>query len=137
MISVNMLVSSPRDVLAGSRTYLVWIEAQNQGAADIFQPFEIRLRIWSLMAPSPRTLVQNKRLKWTPRYAKFQSEPAPAVMHVCRESRKEYLYREDDAANNAEGNSHALYAPMFSDQYSKMIFFSFEVDALRLMSFSK
>jgi hypothetical protein len=122
MISLNILASSPRDVLAGSRIYLVWIGAQNQGAANIFQPFEIRLRIWSLMAPSPRILVQNKRLKWTPQYTQFQSEPTPAVMHVCRESRNEYLYREDDAANNAEENSHALYAPMFPDQYSKMIF---------------
>jgi hypothetical protein len=24
-------------------------------------------------------------------------------MHVCRESRNEYLYRENDAANNVEG----------------------------------
>lgn len=89
------------------------------------------------MAPSPRILVQNKRLEWNPRFTQFDSEPTPAVMHVCRESRNEYIYREDDAANNAERKSHALYSPMFPDQHRKMIFFSFQVDALYLTSFSK
>jgi hypothetical protein len=58
-------------------------------------------------------------------------------MHVCRESRSEYLYRENDAANNVEGKSHSLYAPIFPNENAKLSFFSFEVDTLHLMTFSE
>lgn len=89
------------------------------------------------MDPTPKTLVQNKPLSYKPQYTQCESRSTPVVMHICRESRAEYLYREDDAANNVEGKSHALYTPMFRDEDGKLSFFSFEMDALHLMSFSK
>jgi hypothetical protein len=89
------------------------------------------------MAPSPQTLVQSKPLVYKPRYTIFENRPTPVVMHVCRESRNEYLYRENDAANNVEGKRHSLYAPIFPNENAEMNFFSFEMDTLHLMTFSK
>jgi hypothetical protein len=93
------------------------------------------------MAPKQsHTLEQIKPLDYEPLHTYFEARPTPAVMHVCRESRAEFLYRDDEAANSAEAaerKGHALYAPMFPNPEGKMVFFSFEADDLHLMSFSK
>lgn len=122
----------PNTVQGGPVNLLLWTQA----LANFLQPFEIRLKIWSLQAPSPRTLIQVKPPGYKPRHTFTEAQPAPAVMHVCRESRKEYLYRSDDEANNAERKTHALYGPIFSDDDGKVSFFSYEVDELHLMTFS-
>ncbi|KAE9376086.1 hypothetical protein N431DRAFT_464142 [Stipitochalara longipes BDJ] len=98
-------------------------------------PTEVRLKIWSLNAPSSKVLIQSKPLFYRPKYTQLDSRPTPAVLRVCRESRKEFLYREDDAANNSGRQSHAMYARLFPDERFKMSFFSFEIDALHLMTF--
>jgi len=82
-------------------------------------------------------LLQIKPLPYKPIYTQVDSRPTPVVLHVCRESRHEFMYRNDEAANNADTKSHAMYARLFPDQEFKMSFFSFEIDALHLMTFSK
>jgi hypothetical protein len=89
------------------------------------------------MEPEPLVVVQIKPLEYKPLYTQVENRPVPAVMHVCRESCNKYMYRENDAANNDAGTRHAFYARIFPDPDFKMIFFSFEADALHLMSFSK
>ena len=44
---------------------------------------------------------------------------------------------ENDDANQVTTRSHNLYGQFFQDMNGKMVYFSFEVDALWLMNFSK
>ena len=95
-------------------------------------PIEIRLRIWKLAGPKPVIVKQAKALGYKPLYTIMHPRPTPAVLHVCQESRKEFLYREDEAAN--EGKNHALYRQAFPSTNGLMCHFSFEVDTLHLTS---
>ncbi|KAL2073030.1 hypothetical protein VTL71DRAFT_10354 [Oculimacula yallundae] len=98
-------------------------------------PTDIRLQIWTLMNPEPATLLQSKGLGYRPLATFIEPRPTPAVLHICRESRNEYLYREDDDANQVTTRGHNLYKRCFQDTEDKMNFISFEADQVFLFSF--
>ena len=88
-------------------------------------PFELRLRIWSFVAPGPRTvsIKYNARFfrelgQGNPAAAGWRSpDPVPIILHICRESRAEAL---------------KLYRLAFGSYLrSGTIYFDFSKDTLR------
>ncbi|PVH79489.1 hypothetical protein DL98DRAFT_589358 [Cadophora sp. DSE1049] len=98
-------------------------------------PTNIRLQIWSLLNPPPHMLIQGRLLSHRPMATFMQPRKTPVVLQICRESRYEYLYREDDNANRLTTRDHNLYRQCFQGMNNKMVYFSFEVDELWLMNF--
>ncbi len=85
-------------------------------------PFELRLKVWDLALSEPRVVnisCEREKLDRERRFAKaFTSKgPAPALLHVCRESRLEGLSR---------------FSPFFKTDTSPIYtYISFEYDTVR------
>jgi hypothetical protein len=124
-----------------SRNALITVKKDITTTGPVFHffrklPIEIRLKIWGLAGPKPAIIRQAKPLSHAPLYTFVIPRPTPAVLQVCHDSRKEWLYREGDDANNAF-KEHKLFRWGFATLEGKMTFFNFEKDCLFLYSFSK
>lgn len=78
-------------------------------------PLEIRLAIWTLLAPPPAVIIQRLSSK-KGRQFRFIRE-IPVVLHVCRESRIEYLETNDptDTSLKRRQNAHPVYKLYFGN----------------------
>lgn len=98
-----------------------------------FLPIELRLQIWTLTLPPPYLFYQRspchrngwttldrpslnagmnteRRVNYGPGDASLPSKrPIPAVLHICRETRLEYLAGENQSPSVGQ---HPVYAPV-------------------------
>jgi hypothetical protein len=87
-------------------------------------PFELRLKIWRLIAPGPRTVSVQYLMKYDnfngKRISKFSGwgspDPVPIILHICREARVEAL---------------KTYQPAFRSYFHEAkTYIDFEVDTI-------
>jgi hypothetical protein len=131
---VRRLVKSSRSSTSANVSQHVNSSANSSASTDpVFHlfldlPIEIRLKIWKLIVPKAAVVQQAKGLGYKPLYTIIHPRPTPVVLHVCRESRNEFLYRDDESAN--AGKNHPFYRQAFPSTNGLMVHFSFEVDTL-------
>ncbi|CZT04331.1 uncharacterized protein RAG0_10835 [Rhynchosporium agropyri] len=126
-----------------ARKHLIKTGAERMGSSNTgpffhlftLLPTNVRLQIWALLNPMPRRFQQCMALSHRPLATFFSKWNTPVAFHICHESRNEYLYREDDNANQVTTRDHHLYRRCFPDRTGNMMFFSFEADAIFPLSF--
>jgi hypothetical protein len=132
--NVRRLVKNSRSSTSANVSQQVNGSAKSPASTDpVFHlfpdlPTEIRLKIWKLVVPKAAVVQQAKGLGYKPLYTIMLPRPTPVVLHVCHESRNEFLYRDDESANS--GKNHPLYRQAFPSTNGLMVHFSFEVDTL-------
>ena len=95
-------------------------------------PAEIQLKIWTLHGTKPRVIVQAEKYESIryPNQTIMKPCPTPVQLHVHHQSRQEFLYREEDEAN--EQKDHPMYQFAFRSTKGKLIFLSYESDTILL-----
>lgn len=98
-------------------------------------PLELRLMIWAMAEPTPAIVAQRKSGIEGRAYYYLRSGGVPAVLHVCQESRQEYLEIEtNDKVIKAEieyrRRKHPIYKLCFRthNKLSPGVYFSVDVD---------
>ncbi|KAE8452549.1 hypothetical protein EG329_000452 [Mollisiaceae sp. DMI_Dod_QoI] len=93
-------------------------------------PLELRLIIWALVAPAPAIIIQRKS---TVKGRRFHfSRAVPTVLHVCRESRMEYLETgSSDETLERRRAAHPLYKLYFRNRSKKSagVYMDMDIDS--------
>ncbi|KUJ13507.1 uncharacterized protein LY89DRAFT_737486 [Mollisia scopiformis] len=96
-------------------------------------PQEIRLLIWARAAPPPSVISQNSLVdsfgyKY---YTHRRGGGVPAILHVCSESRYEFLARDgdDEDALEIRRRVHPVYKLYFKTKRSLGVYMSLDIDS--------
>jgi len=92
-------------------------------------PLELRLKIWGYAAPEPVAVIQRISEKNNTRFT-YRRKP-PAVLHVCKESRQEYLDTDEgpeSASTARRRKEHPVYRLFFSAARTRCSAALFSVD---------
>jgi hypothetical protein len=106
--------------------YGIPIEHQSFASIEQLLTFKYRLKIWGFAAPDPYIVVQRHFIGAKHSYSYIR--PVPAVLHVCKESRLEFLEAEDTTINKSSvrrRQDHPVYKLSFRGRLrSSPVFFS-------------
>lgn len=106
-------------------------------------PIELRLRIWAFAAPGPATIAQRSSDVPDRPYYFVRSGGVPVLLHVCRESRMEYLEpgvgKDNETINvSRRQHSHPVYKLYFRNDNpnSAGAYMSLEIDTFWPMAYA-
>ncbi|KAE9376085.1 hypothetical protein N431DRAFT_481233 [Stipitochalara longipes BDJ] len=101
-------------------------------------PLEIRNKIWGFAVPEPCVVVQWESKNANTRFQYIRDGgKVPAVLHACKESREEFLEKNDgehDPTLDRRRRNHPVYKLSFIDQsrthrYPRPVFFAADYDS--------